>query len=940
MKYGQVACKELVDYFRERLYIEEAQSKLLAKLAKQAGNNCTNGSFAPLWQILKSSSEKQSSAHLQMVQKFQELIKEVAAYNDAQHKKHKAVKEEEASTLDSVQAIQSTSLTLAKAKEIYNQRCLEYEKLKRENATPKEIEKAETKFQKSCEEYKNLVEKYGTIRDNFERRMMITCRNFQNVEEEHLKQMKTFLFKFGDVLQFGHTLIGQSNIEYIHHITESTVEKLLETFIQNKATGTEIPGQKHFEEADLSSLAAIQVPDNVDAIPSMTATNGEKHAKKEGHLRESDNTCSPIPSGTSSSSTEYSSHLTANGSTTITTTTSNISSNINTSNQSDPAFGRNTFRGSKWLWKSKKGEGKKDKKPKKKKNDLNKEEKVEIEEVKNQTPEVTRITTPPATSIPEVDEEGYSVRPELNRKENDRSSFYSSSDSDSEEEKEHKIHIEIKPLTNGSAPLSASIDELRAHVGGLTLSPAVQNSSRKSPNGELEGPMKRSVSVSQQFSKLPSDLLSLGSLQSPSTSSASTPTGGYAFAPSPAATGMQSPSTGSDTRSSHTTPTPTRSEDLDMFSELADLPPALPPKHTQHQQTSSRGSTPVGPPLLPRPPSRRAMEGPQSRGRMSPVSPMNRADSLGSLTNEFRASSMSVGSSRGPSPLTIGMSDIIPIAVAFQEIVHAYFKGTDESRCMVKLTGDMMFSFPAGIVQVLTNNPSPATVTFRLRNASKMENIIPNKQLVTLDENQSTADNSVYEFNMAALTTILRWQHEQNPAASYFNVDILKYQIKAGPGAQGTPLHLVAYWKCEQKNTDLRVDYKYNGASLTSPYPLLNIAIFVPVDGGVTSMQSKPAGQWVAESHRALWRFTELSQHCDDNGTGSLRARFELSNGPSSPGTISAQFSCEGTTLSGADFELIGLGYRVSLIKRRVITGKYICESEPDMRYRYAPPPV
>lgn len=49
--------------------------------------------------------------------------------------------------------------------------------------------------------------------------------------------------------------------------------------------------------------------------------------------------------------------------------------------------------------------------------------------------------------------------------------FYSSSDSDSEEEVERKIHVEIKPLNNGTAPISASVDELRATVEQMSLSP-------------------------------------------------------------------------------------------------------------------------------------------------------------------------------------------------------------------------------------------------------------------------------------------------------------------------------------------------------------------------------------------------------------------------------------------------------------------------------------
>lgn len=48
----------------------------------------------------------------------------------------------------------------------------------------------------------------------------------------------------------------------------------------------------------------------------------------------------------------------------------------------------------------------------------------------------------------------------------------SDSDSDSDnDERDRKIHVEIKPLNNGSAPISASVDELRATVENLSLSP-------------------------------------------------------------------------------------------------------------------------------------------------------------------------------------------------------------------------------------------------------------------------------------------------------------------------------------------------------------------------------------------------------------------------------------------------------------------------------------
>ncbi|KAK7073369.1 hypothetical protein SK128_016699 [Halocaridina rubra] len=375
----------------------------------------------------------------------------------------------------------------------------------------------------------------------------------------------------------------------------------------------------------------------------------------------------------------------------------------------------------------------------------------------------------------------------------------------------------------------------------------------------------------------------------------------------------------------------------DILSEVGgDAPPALPPR--TGGGSSSRGSTPTPTMAIPRPPSRKALEGPSSRGRQSPstVSSLSHGESISSL--EFRTSSM-VGTSRGPSPLTIGLSDSIPLAVAFQELCHAYFRGTDESKCQIKVTGEMMVSFPAGIVSVLANNPSPAQLSFKVNNYNKVSSVLPNKQLIIVDEENTTPECGVFNFNMTALTALLRKQAESNPSASYFNVDMIKYQVFSSNGAHSSPLQLVSYWKCEDNHTDLRIDYKYNPYAIASPCALLNVNITVPVDGVVKNMQSKPSGQWLKDQQRAVWKLTELSQHSSSAGVGSLRAKFEVAAGPSTPATVSAQFNCEGTTVSGLDFALVGSGYRVSLIKKRFVSGKYICDADAVLRLRYGSVP-
>ncbi len=65
-------------------------------------------------------------------------------------------------------------------------------------------------------------------------------------------------------------------------------------------------------------------------------------------------------------------------------------------------------------------------------------------------------------------------------------------------------------------------------------------------------------------------------------------------------------------------------------------------------------------------------------------------------------------------------------------------------------------------------------------------------------------------------------------------------------GLQSTPLNLAVSWRCEPTSTDLRIDYKYNGAAMTTPVALNNVQFLIPVDGGVSKLQAvlPPAAWW------------------------------------------------------------------------------------------------
>ncbi|XP_072770249.1 F-BAR domain only protein 2 isoform X7 [Nerophis lumbriciformis] len=812
MKHGQISSKELTDFIRERSVIEEAYARSMTKLAKTAGNFSQLGTFAPVWEVFKGSTEKLAVCHMELVRKLQELIKEVHKYVEEQAKAHKKTKEEVASTLEAVQNIQATSQALQKSKENYNAKTVEQERLRKEGATQRDVDKAGIKAKKATETYKSYVEKYAVAKSEFEQKMAETAQRFQDIEESHILHMREIIQSYSQSVDETHVQIGEVHTEFVRNIENTSVDGLIQKLAESKGTGKERPGPIEFEECN----AAI-------------ATEGAKPRKRKpfgipGRRKDKDTD--------STESTEVES---------------------NTANGAPPGY-------------------------------------YGAIDIQN-------------ANVPRVDDEGFCIRPEAMDNDAKENSFYSSSDSEDEDEP-RKFHVEIKPVqpNNGTHQNRATIDELKASIGNIVLSPSTSGQMRRNQSrftgvsalgskaqGAGDELAKPRVPPSYELSN--NDLLSLD------------PLGPFLAA--------------SSANAASTTAVPNRP--TTPLTAGALVPPPRPSSRPKLPTGKLTGINEIVRPFSP----------PKGSGASPPPgAPLARAESSSSLSSNASlsaANTPTVGTSRGPSPVTLASQDALPIAVAFTESVNAYFKGADPTKCIVKITGDMTLSFPVGIIKVFTGNPSPAVLTFKLKNTSRLEQIHPNQQLLFSDLSQSDSDSKDFWFNMQALTSYLRKAADQNPAASYYNVDILKYQVQSD-GIHSTPLNLAVYWKCSPSTTDLRVDYRYNPDSMASPGPLSNLQILVPVDGGVTSMQSLPSALWNGEQNKCLWKLSDISDKSENEGAGSLRAKFEVSSGPSNPSTLAVQFMNEGSTLSGVGMELQGSGYRLSLSKKRFATGRYMAD--------------
>ncbi|XP_047632574.1 F-BAR domain only protein 1 isoform X7 [Phacochoerus africanus] len=770
VKQGPISTKELADFIRERATIEETYSKAMAKLSKLASNGTPMGTFAPLWEVFRVSSDKLALCHLELTRKLQDLIKDVLRYSDEQLKTHKKCKEEALGTLDAVQVLAGVSQLLPKSRENYLNRCMDQERLRRESTSQKEMDKAEAKTKKAAESLRRSVEKYNSARADFEQKMLDSALRFQAMEETHLRQMKALLGSYAHSVEDTHVQIGQVHEEFKQNIENVSVEMLLRKFAESKGTGREKPGPLDFEAY---SAAALQ--------EAMKRLRGAKAFRLPGLSRR-----------------------------------------------------------------------------------------------EREPPAAVDSLEPESGTCPEVDEEGFTVRPDGTQNSTEEPSRFSSSDSDFDDEEPRKFYVHIKPAPARAPACSpeAAAAQLRATAGSLILPPGPGGTMKRHSSRDTAGKPQRPRSAPRAGSnaeKLTSDEQVSKNLFGPPLESAFD-----------------------------------HEDFTDLMPVSADFAAreglTAPPRRPRSRKVSC--------PLM------------RSNGDLSrSLSPSPLGSSAPSTIPERPSFSSQTGHgvSRGPSPVVLGSQDALPVATAFTEYVHAYFRGHTPS-CLARVTGELTMTFPAGIVRVFSGTPPPPVLSFRLVHTAPIEHFQPNADLLFSDPSQSDPETKDFWLNMAALTEALQRQAEQNPAASYYNVMLLRYQFSR-PGPQSVPLQLSAHWQCGATLTQVSVEYSYRPGATAVPTPLTNVQIVLPIGEPVTNVRLQPAATWNLEEKRLLWKLPDVSEA---GGSGRLSASWEPCSGPSTPSPVAAQFTSEGATLSGVDLELVGSGYRMSLIKKRFATGMYL----------------
>ncbi|XP_028855744.1 f-BAR domain only protein 1 isoform X1 [Denticeps clupeoides] len=1143
MKHGQIATKELAEFVRERAAVEETYSKSMSKLAKMASNGSQLGTFAPMWDVFRVSSDKLALCHLELMRKMNDLIRDINKYSEEQVKVHRKTKEEVVGTLEAVQALQVQSTQLQKSREGYHTRCIELDRMRKEGVPQKELEKAEHKSKKSAEVLTCSIEKYNRVGGDFEQKMSESAQKFQVLEETHLSQMKQLIRAYSHSIEDTHVQVGQVHEEFKQNVENIGIENLIQKFTEVKGTGKERPGSVGFEdflpsfgadtgkksrgkafripglgkrdkEPDSTESAIAEAPNSmleVDeegfVIRSEVSQNGDVE-DKENNFYSSDSDADEEepkkfhiqirPVGTSGRSNSAANelelkatvgaltlppnrgvsvkrHFSRNSSTLgyseggavgdqedlhRSTSSPDNSRSSCTASGSDVLFGpplELAFKSSRFADREQLTSGFGVSEYAAFSSDSSSPENVEdsgLDSPSHQplgpSPEPSGWAAWPVTSAPEsCAEQGIMGRPS--------DPFLTAFRDPSPgrpvhlpNEKSVWMGGPCSPLglpdvdpasfifptfpTRLLAPANAEVpvwsckhvsreDPFLAAFPQETLPPPppeVWVPPQPHQSRELRGMDTQgdpfSVSLGKEIKTLPPPSSTSSSnkdrnrkrdrsvpppLESPvddpfaitiigspthqSSLAATAAPGNSSHRPNPA------PHPGP-----HPAPNPTQakkeaqpwSSQHNPFSCGPRAQAAGPEACRMKQRSCEEKPRRNGPPLtrhsgpqedlcfstdkdqncleINSQPDCNINKGSQNsfrqdseellvaaptrlnhgrrmanrlngseRSRSVCSSPL--PDPSPTLTSSSSSSSPSewgvqtrapsparVGLSRGPSPIPLSTQEAWPVATAITEYINAFFKGGEHNRCLVKITGDLTMSFPAGITRLFTANPNAPVLSFRLLNISRMDHFLPNQKLLYSDPSQTDPDSRDFWFNMPALTFHLQKEAELSPQASYHNVGLLKYQVSSQDPARA-PLLLSA--ECQRSGTVTRVSLDYHCCPATAPAAQLTaVQVLLPLDHAAADVQCQPPASWNAEERRLLWKLPNLSPTNHSKGSGTLCASWqqctETSRGP--PPSLAVQFVGSGASLSGVDVELLGKQYRMSLVKKRFATGKYM----------------
>lgn len=257
--------------------------------------------------------------------------------------------------------------------------------------------------------------------------------------------------------------------------------------------------------------------------------------------------------------------------------------------------------------------------------------------------------------------------------------------------------------------------------------------------------------------------------------------------------------------------------------------------------------------------------------------------------------------------------------------------GTPGLRAYINETVNAILT-PSGVARVMIvgevsisgkDLPSSGPLHLRVEAFEQLEKAAPNPGFLTAVPSQP----GEYQLDVAALQRVA----DTLPQGA----TILKYQLHVSPSrlAEYVPLNVDARWRLEPHQTSFLLNYSRNdsvrlseASSGSGAWSLQDLAVVTPVGPTpVTSVMSKPEGNWDADAKQLSWTLSE-SDLAAGAGSGKLLARFQV-DGQGNPQPVQIRWRLPGQTMSSLGLSVAGAsGIAFDEVVRQTVSGKYVAQ--------------
>uniref|UniRef100_A0A914HYT6 Muniscin C-terminal domain-containing protein n=1 Tax=Globodera rostochiensis TaxID=31243 RepID=A0A914HYT6_GLORO len=196
--------------------------------------------------------------------------------------------------------------------------------------------------------------------------------------------------------------------------------------------------------------------------------------------------------------------------------------------------------------------------------------------------------------------------------------------------------------------------------------------------------------------------------------------------------------------------------------------------------------------------------------------------------------------------------------------------------------------------------------------------IVPNKMFLN-ESNALLPSRDCHQFavDRQKLADFLRERMQNCANASFFNADLLRYELPLELAPSPLPLRFSSRWIRHEK-TEIGESAPQNVVFSTK------VSTQSCGDSVISLLSSEPSANWIEEHSVLNWEFREFPS--SSVGGGALKAVFKCA-GELTPANSYAQFQVSDTSLSAAHILLDDQsGFALSVFKKKLQAGKYFCE--------------